>query len=256
MKKTMTLAMTLLFAAITVTAAESCSTAKTASKTASNAARVESVQNTDRTTTVGKHRFIDMGLPSGLLWAETNIGADDATEPGTFYAWGETEAKEDYSWQTYKFGADYDKTFKYTDHDGMMRLLPADDAARAQWGGECRMPTFEEMQELADAKNCRWTWTVKKTPEGKKTGGYEVVSLKNGNRIFIPAAGAENGDDVVFRSEQGMYWTSTLAHDTSVTNGEVFAGNAFCMNFYFASVNFHFGDRNTGASIRPVLAVK
>lgn len=251
MKKTITLASALALTALTMTAATGCTTNKTTA-----AMKVENTQNTDRTTTVDGHRFVDLGLPSGLLWAETNVGADTETDPGTFYAWGEVQAKSDYSWQTYKFGADYDKTFKYTEADGMKRLLPQDDAARQQWGGECRMPTFSEMEELTDAKNCKWTWTEKKTEQGKRMGGYEVVSLRNGNRIFIPAAGAENGDNVVFRAEQGMYWTSTLAHDTSVSDGEVYAGNAFCMNFYFASVNFHYGDRNTGASIRPVLAVK
>lgn len=106
---------------------------------------------------INGHKFIDLGLPSGLLWAETNIGAETAYDDGYYYAWGETSTKEDYSTSTYK-GLTIDTTYselyekyiyteiysKYNETDGKTVLDKEDDAAYVNWGISCRMPTKED----------------------------------------------------------------------------------------------------------------
>ncbi|MBP3576181.1 MAG: SUMF1/EgtB/PvdO family nonheme iron enzyme [Paludibacteraceae bacterium] len=147
---------------------------------------------------------VDLGL--SVKWANFNIGAFDPTHYGDYFAWGETEPKETYSWATYKWcdGTDANIT-KYNATDGKTILEPADDAAQVQWGGNWRMPTEEEQQELID--RCRWE---RITLNG--VAGYKVIG-PNGNSIFIPIAGAYNSFDNQLNSVGSIGWiySSTIA---------------------------------------------
>ncbi len=202
----------------------------------------------DTVSTINGHRFVDLDLPSGTLWAETNVGAKTATDRGDFYAWGETAPKTDYSWGTYRWGHDFNNTNKYNSNDKLTTLTEKDDVATVQWGAPCRIPTYKEFTELADTTNCLWTWTEIAVSKGDTVRGYNIKSKRNGNQIFLPAAGAHNGQDYYSYGENGVYWTSYLDDENS--------GNAHTLYFYFANFNFYRNDRSIGSSIRPVATRK
>lgn len=92
-------------------------------------------------TIVNGHKFVDLGLPSGLLWARNNVGASTPYADGDYYAWGETQTKSSYSWDTYKWGS---SPAKYNSSDGKTTLEASDDVATVKWGKECRMPSRAE----------------------------------------------------------------------------------------------------------------
>ena len=195
------------------------------------------------------HDYVDLGLPSGTLWATCNVGAEVAEEYGKYYAWGETEEKENYSWANYKWCKGTEKTLtKYCNDsqygangfkDGLTTLLPEDDAAHVHWGGIWRMPTGEEQEELI--KNCNWGWT-----NTNGVMGYKVTSQINGNQIFIPAAGYKNGNQYNSRETGNDAWGSTLTQSGTTS--------AQCINFVWKNeriVGTYF-QRYYGFSIRPV----
>ena len=102
------------------------------------------------------HAYVDLGLPSGTLWATCNVGADYPWEYGNYYAWGETKTKTSYNWSTYTKG-DEDKLTKYCSKsdkgnngftDKLTKLQPGDDVSTAQWGSGWCMPTKEQWEEL------------------------------------------------------------------------------------------------------------
>lgn len=149
---------------------------------------------TNVNVTINGHKFVDLGLPSGTLWAETNIGASTPYEDGDYFAWAETKPKSRYSLDNQKSTVN-----KYK--DGKTTLDAADDAATANWGSSCRMPTTTEMKELKD--KCTWTW--KSNYNG--ASGY-LVKGSNGNSIFLPATGLRDEEDFVFHGTEGNYWSS------------------------------------------------
>ncbi|MGM9746077.1 MAG: hypothetical protein ACI30H_03875 [Paludibacteraceae bacterium] len=173
------------------------------------------------------HEYVDLGLPSGLKWATCNVGATAPEEYGDHYAWGETAPKSSYSSDNYS----------YSDNPN---VLPLDkDAARANWGGQWRMPTKEEWQELLD--NCTWTWV--EGYNGGENNGYNVTG-SNGNSIFLPAAGYRNLNSLSYKGEYGYYWSSLL--DTDNTD------NAWDVFFRSDNVSKFSNNRCYGRSIRPV----
>ena len=196
------------------------------------------------TVMINGHEYVDLQLPSGVLWAKTNVGAETETDYGEFYAWGETKPKQDCSQETYLYGTDFDKMTKYDTADRKTTLSPADDAATANWGDGCRMPTEKEFMELGDTANCTWTWVKKAVAANDTIAGYEVKSVRNGNAIFLPAAGARNGKDIVLQGDNAVYWTCT--RDANVT------GNAACLSFYFANYSWYKNARYIGGSVRAV----
>lgn len=124
---------------------------------------------------INGHKFVDLGLPSGLLWAECNIGASEPEEAGYSYRWGEVEVYTLNAW--YKFYDGNSDTFtKYTKKDAKTTLEPEDDAATVLWGKNCRIPTKKEFEELI--KNCKW--------EFADEWGDATVTGPNGNHIFLP----------------------------------------------------------------------
>ncbi len=135
-----------------------------------------------------EHGYVDLGLPSGTLWATCNIGASRPEEYGDYFAWGETEPKEVYNWSTYKWcKGSYSSLTKYCTNstygivDNKTELDPEDDAAYVNWGPSWRMPTYNQLGELKN--QCSWTWT---THNG--VNGYLVIG-PNGNKLFFPATG-------------------------------------------------------------------
>ncbi len=163
-------------------------------------------------TYVNGHEFVDLGLPSGLLWAKTNIGAEKPADDGNYYAWGETEPQtsKSYSWSSYKHGTSSSDLTKYNSSDGKTTLDPEDDAACVNWGDSCRMPTKAEFAELRNSDNCTWTWTCMSTSDGSSIHGYKVTSVKNGNFILLPASGGRYYGIFDGHGSDGNYWSSTL----------------------------------------------
>jgi hypothetical protein len=185
---------------------------------------------------------VDLGL--SVKWANMNVGAKKPSGYGTYFAWGETQAKEYYSWKTYAWSkGDSQFLTKYSSIDKRTKLASADDAATANLGGDWRMPTAEEFDELVNPDNCTWEWT---SQDG--VNGYKVTSKKTGNSIFLPITGFRYYADTQFRAISGVYWTSSLY--------TVNPNKAWCLEFNFSKVNVHYGDlssnRFSGRCIRAV----
>ena len=154
------------------------------------------------------HEYVDLGLPSGTLWATMNIGANAPEEFGDYFAWGETEPKDDYSWTTYKWceGTSESMT-KYCcvdfsgTVDGKSELDPEDDAAYVNWGEDWRMPTYEQVMELLN--NCTWTMTTVNGVSGR------LVTGPNGNTMFMPIPGFRIHEELKDPS-WAYYWTREI----------------------------------------------
>ena len=185
------------------------------------------------------HEYVDLGLPSGLLWATCNVGASSPEAYGNYYAWGETSTKSDYSTSncpTYVLSISQLQSQGYIDSNG--NLNPQYDAATANWGGDWRMPTYDELVELKN--NCTWTWT---TQNG--VNGYKVTSKTNGNSIFLPVTGCRNGSSLNGAESRGYYWSSTPYE----------SGSNDAISLYFDSSNRYMYCRHRyyGQSVRPVI---
>ena len=188
-----------------------------------------------------QYEAVDLGL--SVKWATFNVGATKPEEYGGYYAWGETEEKENYDWSTYKWcnGDAYSMTkyctsTSYGTVDNKTTLEPEDDVAHVKWGGSWRMATSDEQEELVN--NCTWTWT---TLNG--VNGYTVTG-PNGNSIFLPAAGFRNRSGVIFRGSCGYYLSSSL-----ISN---YRNYAYCLYFNSGGCGWVHSDRDGGRSVRPV----
>lgn len=163
------------------------------------------------------HEYVDLGLPSGTLWATCNVGADTPEGYGDYFAWGEIEPKDYYYWNNYKWRVDEGEqvfSYNFTKYcndpeygyngftDNLTILLPFDDAATANWGNSWRTPTREQFQELLD--NCSSVWTTQNDVAGRCFTGA------NGNTLFLPAAGYHNVSDLSLIGNQGFYWSGSL----------------------------------------------
>ena len=189
------------------------------------------------------HDYVDLGLPSDTKWATCNVGASKPWEYGGYYAWGETEPKENYGWSAYKYSSE-------------------DDAAHANWGGKWRMPTRAQQEELL--KECYWVWTesynnsnvkgciVYKAKNSDDKG--KKISKKNGApsssyslsdaHIFLPAADFRIFDDLRYDGSCGNYWSSSLFSD--------YPDLAWCVKFNSDYVYSHNDCRYFGQSVRAV----
>ena len=183
--------------------------------------------NTDKNESYNGHDYVDLGLPSGTLWATCNVGANSPEEYGDYFSWGETFVKENYT---------DDDTSKYTGRNNLTTLEASDDAATFNWGSCWRMPTQAEMQELYD--NCTREWTVQNGVYGGKFIG------PNGNSIFLPAAGNRKYRDFCNVGSEGIYWSSSL---DSVGAWRLFFNSDF-FEVYYSSLY-------CGLSVRPVYDV-
>lgn len=194
---------------------------------------------------VDKVKAVDLGLPSGLKWADCNLGAEKPEDYGDYYAWGETEPKENYSWSTYKFGTSssgpfskYNTKSSYGTVDNKTVLEPEDDVAHVKLGGKWRMPTDAEWTELRT--KCTWTWVG----NGSGIRG-RLVKGTNGNCIFLPAAGSRSSTGLSNAGFLGYYWSSSLDTDDP----------DFAWYVRFDSAGSAYGTsrhRYFGRSVRPV----
>lgn len=196
---------------------------------------------TEKGGTGGNHQYVDLGLPSGLKWATCNVGATTPEGYGDYFAWGETSPKTTYNGITY-FDTKNDGTsfIKYNNNGGKTTLDPEDDAAHVNWGGNWRMPTIAEIQELKD--NCTWTWKSNYNSTG--VAGYIVTSTRNSNSIFLPASGCRNFSSLDDVGSVGLYWSSSLYGD--------YSDDAYCLFFYSDDENWTSDTRYYGLSVRPV----
>ena len=148
-----------------------------------------------------------MGLPSGLLWASSNVGAEKPSDLGLYFSWGNVEG--------HLIGEGYDFTQEVYDStpaaDIVTNLSLDQDAARVNLDVPWRMPTANEFQELFD--NCTWVWTTLNGVDGAL-----FTSSVNGNTLFFPAAGLYNGTLLSNRGTDGHYWASTYNSETNARN--------------------------------------
>ncbi len=194
---------------------------------------------------VGEHEYVDLGLPSGTLWATCNVGASAPEEYGDYFAWGETEPKDYYDWSTYMWCNGSRNTMtKYCIHsdlgyngftDGKTELDPEDDAAYVNWGPSWQIPTLEQQNELVN--NCTWQWTTCNGVLGFLGTG------PNGNTLFLPASGSYNGSLELVGSI-GRYWSRTLEPECSY--------RVEYRGFFEGSWQWYGSYRYSGNSIRAV----
>ena len=186
---------------------------------------------------VYRRSYLRHGLSQHNLWATCNVGADAPEDYGDYFAWAETQPKDDYSWSNYQYCMGNSNTLtKYCDKanhgyngytDTLTILLPEDDAATTNWGAEWRTPTYDEWMELRDNTSHRYT-----TQNG--VNGM-LFTAANGNSIFLPAAGS-----------YGYYWQSLL----SPSNPSA----AWVTYFYNSSIIYtsSYFSRSSGLSVRAV----
>ena len=222
------------------------------------------ISNGDISEPSGYHRgygYVDLGLPSGTLWATMNVGAESPEDYGDYFAWGETEPKSDYNWSTYKWMTDGMSSWmgvnKYTYPDGETSavwydengefigdnktvLELADDAANANWEGDWVMPTNEEQLELS-----QYCISVVARLDGVVG---RMFTGPNGNSIFLPAAGYRYDSDLYYAGSGGRYWSSSLYSYYSVTASNL----DFCLSYF----GWSYYNRYYGQSVRPVLRVE
>ena len=171
------------------------------------------------------HNYVDLGLPTGTLWATMNIGATAPEEVGHYYFWGDITPIEEPHWDEYQLNKNYkfstwtpsgtlSSLTKYSPEDEKTFLDEEDDVAHVEWGGSWRMPTITELEELKN--NCTVeTITIGTTKVAKVTG-------PNGNYIYLPYGGYVDGSSrenvggkYKFNPSQvnsyGGYWSNQLA---------------------------------------------
>lgn len=198
------------------------------------------------------YEWVDLGLPSGTLWATCNVGANNPEEYGDYFAWGETKPKSDYNYNfstyLYCMGSNITLTKYCTDSscgyndftDGQTELLPEDDAATANWGANWQMPSRIQFQELLNS----YTTVTGMTKNG--VYGRKITSKSNGNSIFLPAAGYWSGTNLCNVGNYGSYWSRSLSTSYSyyayILNLSFFSGSLECRQDF----------RDCGRTIRPV----
>lgn len=192
--------------------------------------------------------WIDLGLPSGLLWASCNIGANSPEEFGNYYAWGETQTKEVYDWDTYTYG-DFDSEWngwtiykyntqeRYGTVDNKTVLEASDDVATAVLGAGARIPTHDDWDELINNTTAEWT-------KQNEVKGWKFTAA-NGNSIFLPDAGSRYNSELLSSARSG-YWSSSLYTNDPISAWIFLGGDG---NGYVSGMN-----RTFGYSVRAVRA--
>lgn len=215
-----------------------------------------------------KHDYVDLGLPSGTLWATCNIGASSPEEYGDYFAWGEITGYRDgktvFHWDTYKWCNGTARTMtkycidsNYGIVDDKTELDLEDDAAFANWGIYWRIPSKEQLDELIDARYTTVEWVTQNDVPGTK-----VTSNKNGKSIFLPASGYYTSGHTLYAYmgdtpyRVGYYLSRTLIPKSSPLyeyyKNFVFGLSVFEVKNTNSNAEVSHKDRCTGHSIRPV----
>ena len=180
---------------------------------------------------------VDLALPSGLLWADKNVGAAKPSDDGLYFSWGNVIGHT--GTDGYDFGTSNDGPYASTPGAALTGNIPTNgtyDAARHNMGAPWRMPTVGEFQELNS--NCDSEWT-----DEDGVAGRRFTSRINGNSIFFPASGIRNGTGLNYRGSFGNYWSASLYSQT----------NGYNLYFYSEGVNpADFNNRFSGFSVRAV----
>lgn len=194
------------------------------------------------------HEYVDLGLPSGTLWATCNIGAATPEQSGDYFAWGETRPKTTYNWGTYALSSGSDNTLTHYctnpdrgSVDGLTQLSSEHDAAAARWGADWCMPTEAQVRELLSQDNTKITPAVLNGVQG-----FRVSRWGTGDSIFLPAAGYIQGSDI---QGEGLYvycWSKSLDADVC-SKATLLSMDAYGGTFYIEKAS-----RMTGNPIRPV----
>ena len=162
--------------------------------------------------------YVDLGLPSGTLWATCNIGANSPEEYGDYLSWGETEGflsgKTLFNGSTYKWEVGtntltkYNYDSKYGTVDNLTELELEDDAAYVNWGPKWRMPSRTQFDELI---NNNYITKERITQNG--VVGFKFTSKSNYNSIFLPAAGFRDYSATLKDAgSECYYWSRTLSN--------------------------------------------
>ena len=178
--------------------------------------------------------MIDLGLPSGTKWACCNVDASKPEEDGGYYAWGETEEKNEYYLENYKH---CDGTWDSFHDLGKSISSTQYDVAYVKWGGVWVMPSLEQIEELCN--ECKSEWITVNGVKGRRFIG------PNGGNIFLPAAGTHLGDEFCLDGFSGYYWSSSQHPSDSYC--------AYGLNFNPGSVGWNEGGYHiSGHNVRPV----
>ena len=197
--------------------------------------------------TINGHEYVDLGLPSGTLWATCNVGANKPEDYGNYYAWGETETKSYYNWDNYKYVADgapdqltkYCNRYNYGNNgftDNKTSLLTSDDPA-AKWGSGWRTPSKVQWDELLKYTTSKWT--IQNGVKGR------LFTSKNGQTIFLPAAGNYYSKPYK-EGEEGIYWSR------SIGNNGLAPRHSWYLFFKADRCEVDGNDRCYGHTVRPV----
>ena len=200
------------------------------------------------------YKTVDLGLPSGILWADRNIGATSPEDGGLLFQWSDITGytveqvgvDKNFYWDDYvndssPWGPQY---VKYGEGTKMI-LDIEDDAARANMGDQWRMPTHAELKELTDNTTAIYIDLDGNEIQGTvtKAKGVKLVSNINGNSIFLPMCGYAEKSKMSYVNSYGNYWSSELSNSKS----------AYCtviMTNRITSDSYLF--RSNGQSVRGV----
>ena len=173
--------------------------------------------------------FIDLALPSGVLWADKNIGASTPYEHGLYFSWGNVTGHAEGS------GYDFsDAVYAQTDGAALTGNIPTNntyDMARHNMGSPCRLPTVGEFQELHN--NCDSEWTDEDGVPGRRW-----TSRINGNSVFFPASGYYDGTTLNGRGSYGNYWSSSYISETYAYGLNFHSGGVYPANHYHRRFGF------------------
>ena len=154
-------------------------------------------------------RWVDLGLPSGILWAAYNVGASSPEEYGGYYAWGETKEKSSYTWENYVYREK--DSFSNGEWEWIGRDIGSNiskteyDVATALWKDGARMPTLNDINEV-------WQYCTFKSMTYNGIKGCYLIG-PNGNSIFLPYGGYIDCDGLEFREICGYYWLADIYID-------------------------------------------
>ena len=201
----------------------------------------------DNSSVLGGHTYVDLGLPSGTKWGVMNIGAENETDYGLYFAWGETKGytgiteEKKFIWDDYKYGTESNLT-KYNTTDGLTTLEPSDDAATVNWGGKWRIPTVDQFNELLDPSNCTNEWVD--NYNGSGVNGRLFTSVRNSKTLFFPAAGYCYDGSLDGAGVYGGFWSCALSSGVEV--------GAQSLSFRRGGAVLSNGSRVLGLPVRPV----